>query len=1082
MAETKQFTNVNLGGLDAGGKNPQLVRNGLLVLENGQYLRQNAISLRNGFQLQTSTYTDDRLASYKDKPVIVGDQVRLFNGNPDSGSSATGTFDLSSPYASNYLGCAPSNVLIENHESTAPVSSVTQHFIYFPEVVTFGSVTAYCWLEQVAAGTTVTGTFRVQLRVISRYSKALLSTKTCDTITGIHNAKLVQCSSGIYFLYIDSSANVRILSVNTTSGAQESDTDLTTATWVNISAAGAGNNGETRFIDACDIGSSTIMCVYQNTGDAALSVNTVAAGNFATRSTSTVITLNAAGPCVFSVFKWATGTGMVLYYDSSAAAPALYAEGFNSSCAVSINNGGAALPTHSPLSVWAKAANMHPAICCGVISSVASTGRVFWQLADTSAAAFSWAIKSNSLVESPAGTIAVGAADGVYFLNTAIIHSKPFVIGSNVNLVVSYKDESGASARTDNPSYYLVRDRGVDSSDYTMGGGSTFAQNVISGSILHGKAGVSVNSHTYVNAGAEPVASNVTSMSLGGITYFETGGSELIVNAADASSGFLEGTFAHILIDAAPTTSKCIEANDGLLIPGSLPMIYDGRIVFEQGFAHAPNRLSATTSNSTGTLTAGDYAISAVYEWIDSQGKRWQSEPADSVTSTIAGANDTITLTVPCLHLTKRDNVKIVVYMSDAVNSSILRRKAVLANSQSTQKVSLTIESVASSTQEALYTIGGELAAELPNGYKTSAVFQDRVFYAPSEEKANRVYYSKTFVPGLPVEYNGLLYKNVPADGGTIVALQSMDDKLIIFKESAIYALYGKGPDATGNNDGYADPYLVSNGAGCSNVDSVVLCPLGVMFLGPDGIYLISRQLQLKPIGDRVRYWTDSQTVTSSLLQQSTNHVVFTCSSGNALVYNYLYDEWATWNNLACQSAVVSFGGVIWLKKSTDVIWSETPGTYVDPSSTLITFRLQTGWYDFDTADRNGIVNHLKNKRLICARMLGYAKQANSQLNFKWAFDYDPTWGTANTYDLDTLGQFFSFSDYYNTSGLTLATYTNKSLLMNIRSPNSRCTSARLSIDNSSSATGDSFEISSLVFEHHIRSDDGATTGSDRST
>ena len=81
MPEAKQYTRVNIGGLDAGGKNPQLVRDGLLVLENGQYLRQGAVSLRSGFQAQTGTYTDDRMGTYKDRPVVYGQGLKVFGGS-----------------------------------------------------------------------------------------------------------------------------------------------------------------------------------------------------------------------------------------------------------------------------------------------------------------------------------------------------------------------------------------------------------------------------------------------------------------------------------------------------------------------------------------------------------------------------------------------------------------------------------------------------------------------------------------------------------------------------------------------------------------------------------------------------------------------------------------------------------------------------------------------------------------------------------------------------------------------------------------------------------------------------------------
>ena len=102
-----------------------------------------------------------------------------------------------------------------------------------------------------------------------------------------------------------------------------------------------------------------------------------------------------------------------------------------------------------------------------------------------------------------------------------------------------------------------------------------------------------------------------------------------------------------------------------------------------------------------------------------------------------------------------------------------------------------------------------------------------------------------------------------------------MDEKLVIFKESAIFYLSGDGPNNLGQQDTFIKPELVSSDIGCININSVVLTPDGLMFKSKKGIYLLSRSMQLAYIGANVEAFNDLK-VSSAIVVPEENQVRFT--------------------------------------------------------------------------------------------------------------------------------------------------------------------------------------------------------------
>ena len=109
-----------------------------------------------------------------------------------------------------------------------------------------------------------------------------------------------------------------------------------------------------------------------------------------------------------------------------------------------------------------------------------------------------------------------------------------------------------------------------------------------------------------------------------------------------------------------------------------------------------------------------------------------------------------------------------------------------------------------------------------------------------------------------------------------------MDEKLVIFEDDRIFYLTGSGPNATGQQNNFSDPQLVTSDVGCSNTRSIVQTPKGLMFMSNKGIYLLDRGLSTHYIGAPVEAY-NSLTITSAILIQDENQVRFTASDGGSV-------------------------------------------------------------------------------------------------------------------------------------------------------------------------------------------------------
>lgn len=384
---------------------------------------------------------------------------------------------------------------------------------------------------------------------------------------------------------------------------------------------------------------------------------------------------------------------------------------------------------------------------------------------------------------------------------------------------------------------------------------------------------------------------------------------------------------------------------------------YDGVRPVEHGFQVWPEDIASTTATTGGSLSAQVYFYVFTYEWTDNQGNLHRSAPSiplevdihSSMTATNAN-----TLYVPTLRLTYKvapNPVRIVGYRWSTAQQVYYQFTSItspVVNDPTVDYVTIvdTHSDASILGQTLLYTTGGVVEDIAAPASIASALFKNRLFLVDAEDR-NLLWYSKQVIEAVPVEMSDLFTIYVaPTSGaqgstGPISALSAMDDKLIIFKQDAIYYVTGNGPDNTGANNDFSDPIYITSSVGCSNPNSIVLMPQGVMFQSDKGIWLLGRDLSTSYIGAPVESF-NNDTIESAQAIPGTNQVRFILSSGITLMYDYYFQQWGTFSNVFAISATLYQGFHTYLNKFGSV-YQEVPNTYIDGSKPVL-MSFTTSW------------------------------------------------------------------------------------------------------------------------------------------
>lgn len=524
------------------------------------------------------------------------------------------------------------------------------------------------------------------------------------------------------------------------------------------------------------------------------------------------------------------------------------------------------------------------------------------------------------------------AASGTVIVRSVGLASKAFIV-NNIQYFLS------AYSSTYQPTYFLINGTtSLAASPQVVGklayenGGGYLTLGLPSVSVYGAEAQVAYLYKDFIAAENTVSATPVAGQVLG--AYSQTG-----INLGSFTIGTQN-------IDTA-------EVAGNLHISGGFLWSYDGYYPVEHNFFLFPDNIEVTGSTTGGSMTAQEYFYCWCFEWEDNQGNVYRSAPSIPVSVTTTGSTSTVLNNIPYLRLTYKipNAAKLVGYRWSQANPIFYRFTSlthVILNQTTTDSLSYTdgVPDSAIIGNDILYTTGG--VVEDVNGPATNimTLFDTRLWLVDAEDP-NLLWFSKQVIEATPVEMSDLftfyVAPTTAAQGSTgpITALAPMDDKLIIFKENAIYYINGTGPDNTGSNNNYSQPIYITSTVGCANQSSIVFMPSGIMFQSSKGIWLLGRDLSTQYIGAPVEQF-NSSLVQSAVNVPETNEVRFTLSTGQTLMYDYYYQQWGAFVGVPAISSCV-YQGLHAFLNSYGKVLQEDPGSYLDDSNpVLISFT--TSW------------------------------------------------------------------------------------------------------------------------------------------
>lgn len=412
---------------------------------------------------------------------------------------------------------------------------------------------------------------------------------------------------------------------------------------------------------------------------------------------------------------------------------------------------------------------------------------------------------------------------------------------------------------------------------------------------------------------------------------------------------------------------KSTEMGESLYMAGGFLQQYDGAGFVESGFLRIASTsgttgeaITAASSNTaSGALTpSAQYSYIVVPEWTNIRGEREQGTHNGALSITLGGADDTVTLTIPCTPYTlkkasgNRTNFVWAVYRTEEnpTSDAEFHRVGVIENDATADSVSFVDITGTVSQNEELYLDSGELENIAPPAGYILAQGGGRLWLAGLSNDKYQIRASKIREAGRPVFFNDTLIVQVPEAGGAITALEYLNEQLVIFTEKKVYILpRGGGPGGeTGMNNlgvgAFITPELVQGAdTGCTGQRSVCSSPMGLFFQGTKGIELLDPGLQCHYIGAQLEGLTVG-TITGAVLMPSFQQVRFSSSSA-MYVFDYFHKIWSTYTCVA-EAMTLAQGGkcvILGSGSTAGILMIEDAATFTD-NGTAFLMKVRLAW------------------------------------------------------------------------------------------------------------------------------------------
>lgn len=507
-------------------------------------------------------------------------------------------------------------------------------------------------------------------------------------------------------------------------------------------------------------------------------------------------------------------------------------------------------------------------------------------------------------------------------------------------------------------------------------------------------------------------------------------------------------TFFDMSQDYASGSREILGKN--LHFAGGFLTEFDGETLMENGFhLRCPDPI--VSSAAAGSLT-GTYSYRVILRYTDKNGQLTRSEPS-GIVSTGAVTSKRIAIDLKAVPFGIKP-LSCVAEIYRTTNGGtvfyyVTEQDANHYNGEYAWNTGTLTDNVADSfisDNTMLYTTGSVLANN--PGPACRAVVQggNRLALLGLEDE-NEIGFSQKKKFGESVNFSDFFRIRIDSSqystSGGVVAGGYMDDKLIILKKSSIFYIAGDGPLETGFDNTFTEPELVTSEAGCTDPRSVVLTPLGLMFKGEKGIYLLTRGLETNYIGSGIEEFNHLN-VSSAVHVDNKNQVIFTLigesvSDKVIAVYDYFTNQWSITKGVRAIDGDLLNGRHLLLNGDNSTPQVQAQGSYLE-NALAYSMKTKTPWIKL-----TGIQDFA---RIWTATILGKFKSAH-KLIIKVYYDYDSS----------------TFETYERTPSVT-----DKQYQYQIHLKKQKCEAIQFEIyDSEQSGTGESMELTALTLEVGVK-------------
>jgi hypothetical protein len=436
--------------------------------------------------------------------------------------------------------------------------------------------------------------------------------------------------------------------------------------------------------------------------------------------------------------------------------------------------------------------------------------------------------------------------------------------------------------------------------------------------------------------------------------------------------------------DMEPAVAPPLVGDGVLAYSGDgLPEVISPTGVHEQGFMFSGPPKGTGISATAGTLTVNqNYTYFVMYETVNARGEVERSAvyPLGTVyNSGTSGWGAVVYFAPP---ITNRQSYYVAIYrtcyISGVMSTQAYRISTTgLQTSAGGSTFNDTIPDATGALGDPLYT-QAELAENSAPPLSSLVRWRDRLVGVDSTD-GQTLWMTKPQEGGVALSWAADNCITMPPGQGAVVGVAPMDDKLIIFQESAVSYISGPGPDAAGDGS-FAGPFFISAASGCTNAQSVLVAGDGVWYQGSRGLWFIDRGLGNTYRGVGVESLVLADTITATCQATDYSQLFWFMASGTALVYDTLVQRWSTYTNYATDAAMMHNGRLLRMRTGTMV---QDDDSYLDGGTTPYTMTVKTAWLK-PVAGPQGF------QRIYRAGVLGRYLGPHV-LNLAVAYDYDET-------------------------------------------------------------------------------------------